>query len=113
MQFKDEKIQEPLKTRGFHFFHLNVKNLLSKIDEARDIKNYIKSAILDTTKSKLDSFVSNAEANINGYIIIRNGRNRDCGVVACYIRNDLCFDTKNIFSNSIEYVFFRKSHPKS
>ena len=113
MQFIDDKTWEPLKTRGLHFCHLNVNSLLSKIDELRDITNYIKPAILGITESKLDSSVTNAEVNINGYSIIRNDRNRNGGGVACYIRNDLCFNIKNIFSNSIEHVVFRNSHTKS
>ena len=112
MQFIDDKTWEPLKTRGLHFCHLNVNSLLSKIDELRDITNYIKPAILGITESKLDSSVTNAEVNINGYSIIRNDRNRNGGGVACYIRNDLCFNIKNIFSNSIEHVFFEIFIPK-
>ena len=49
---------------------------------------------------------------INGYSIIRNNRNRNGGGVACYVRNDLCFNIKNIFSNSIEHVFFKILIPK-
>ena len=62
---------------------------------------------------KLDSSVTNAEISINGYSIISSDRNGNVGGVACYIRNDLCFNIKNIFSNSIEHVFFRNSHTKS
>ena len=113
MQFIDDKTWQPLKTRSLHFCHLTVNSLLSKIDELRDITNYIKPAILGITESKLDSSVTNAEVNINGYSIIRNDRNRNGGGVACYIRNDLCFNIKNIFSNSIEHVVFRNSHTKS
>ena len=89
-----------------------MNSLLSKIDELRDITKYIKPAILGITESKLDSSITNAEVNINGYSIIRNHRNRNGGGVACYIRNDLCFDIKNIFSNSIELVFFEILIPK-
>ena len=46
MQFSDDKIWEPLKTRGLHFCHLNVNSLLSKTDELRDITNHIRPAIL-------------------------------------------------------------------
>ena len=50
--------------------------------------------------------MTKAEVNINGYSIIRNDRNKHGRGAACYIRNDLCFNMKNIFSNSIEHVFF-------
>ena len=39
--------------------------------------------------------------NINGYSIMSEG-NRNGGGVACYIRSDLCFNTKNLFSNSFQ-----------
>ena len=92
IQFIDDKKWEPLNT------------LSSKIDARRDIKNYIRPAILGITESKLDSSITNAEANINGYIVIRNDRNINGGGVACYIRNHLCFNIK--ISNSIEHVLF-------
>ena len=85
---------------------MNVNSLLSKIDEIKDIANCIKPAVLGITESKLDSSVTNMEVNINGYSIIRNDRNRHGGGVACYVKNDLCFNTKKIFPNSIEHVFF-------
>ena len=72
----------------------------------RDIANCIKAAVLGITESKLDSSVTNMGVNINGYRIIRNDRNRHGGGVACYVKNDLCFNTKKNFPNSIEHVFF-------
>ena len=102
MQLNDDKIWKPLITRGLHFCHLNVNSLLSKIDEIRGISKHIKPVVLGITESKLDSSVTNLEVNINGY---RNrNRNRNGGGVACYVRNDLCFNIKNVFSNSLEHV---------
>ena len=97
MQFFNDKTWKPLKTRNLHFCYLNINSLLSKIDKLRDIANYIKPAILCITESKLDSSITNAEVNINGYSIIRNDRKRNGGGGACYITNDLCFNIKNIF----------------
>ena len=110
MKFNDYKIWKTLKTRGFHFCHLNVNSLLTKIEEIRNITNHIKPAIFDSAESKLDSSVTNVAnvlVNINDYSIIRNNGDRNGGAVACYVRNDLCFNTKNIFSNSVEHVFFK------
>ena len=115
MQLNDDKIWKLLITRGLHFCHLNVNSLLSKIDEIRDISNRIKPAVLGITESKLDSRYQwnvKSEVNINGYSIIRNDRNRNGGGVACYVRNDLCFNIKNVFSNSLEHVFFEILLPK-
>ena len=56
MPFNDDKIWEPLKTRGLHFCYLNVNSLFSpKINELRGIPNYIRPAILGITESKLES----------------------------------------------------------
>ena len=45
--------------------------------------------------SKLTNYI--LMVYINGYSIIKNDRNRNGGGVACYIRNNLCFNSKNIF----------------
>ena len=41
-----------------------------------------------------------------------NDRNRYGGGVACYVGADLCFNRRNVFSNSIENVFFNLLIPK-
>ena len=89
-----------------HFVHINVNSLLPKIDELRDVVGHTKPAVLGITESKLDSSVSDQEVNISGYSILRSDRNRYGGGVACYVRADLCFNRRNVFSNSIENVFF-------
>ena len=76
---------EPFRKRGLHFLHINLNSLSSKIDELRDIVGHTKPAILGTTESKLDGS------------ILRNDRTRNGGGVACYIRSDLCFNSRNIF----------------
>ena len=42
----------------------------------------------------------------------RSDRNRNGGGVDCYVRDDLCFNSRNIFLNSIEHVFFYLLIPK-
>ena len=109
--YNDDKF-EPFHKRGLHFLHLNVNSLLSKIDELRDVVGHIKPSILGITESKIDSFASDQEVNISGYSILRSDRNRYGGGVACYVRADLCFNRRNVFSNSIENVFFDLLIPK-
>ena len=103
---------EPFRKGGLHFLHINVNSILSKIDELRDVVGHTKPAILGITESKLDSSVSDQEVNISGYSILRSDRNRYGGGVACYVRADLCFNRRNVFSNSIENVFFDLLIPK-
>ena len=69
--------------------------------------------MLGITELKLDSTVTNVEVNINGYSTIRNERNGNGGGVVSYIRNDMCFNIKNSFSNSIEHACSQNSHTKS
>ena len=107
----DDKF-EPFRKRGLHFLHININSLLSKIDELRDVVGHTKPAILGITESKLDSSVSDQEVNISGYSILRSDRNRYDGGVACYVRADLSFNRRNVFSNSIENVFFDLLIPK-
>ena len=82
-----------------HFLHINVNSLLPKTDELRDIVDHTKSAIIGITESKLDNSASDQEVNMSGYSIRRSCRNRYDGDVACYVRADLCFNRKNVFSN--------------
>ena len=109
MQFIDGKTWEP---RSLHFCHLNVSSLLSKIAELREITNSIRPAAFGITESKLGSSVTNAEVNINGYSIIRNDRNRNGGGVAYCIRNDLCFNIKNIIQILLNVLFLKLSYQK-
>ena len=68
-----------------------------KLGKSQIMLNQRSLVLLILTESKLDNTVRNAEININGYGVIRNDRNRHGGGVACYIRNDLVFNTKNLF----------------
>ena len=74
--------------------------------------SHTKPAILGITELKLNSSVSNQEVNINGYSVLRSDRNRNGGGVACYVRTDLCFNSRDVFSNSIEHIFFHILIPK-
>ena len=103
---------ELFRKRGFHFLVINVDSLFLKVNELRDVVGHTKPAILGITESKLDSSVSDQEVNISGYSILRSDRNRYGGGVACYVRADLCFNRRNVFSNSIENVFFDLLIPK-
>ena len=98
--------------RGLHFLNINVSFLL-KINELRDVVGHTKPAILGVTESKLESSVSDQEVKINGYSILRSDRNRNRGSVACYVRADLCFNSRNVFSNLIENFLFQSTYSKS
>ena len=52
---------------------------------------------MEITESKLESSVSDQEVNVNGYNILRSDRNRNGGGISCYVRVDVCFNSR-IFS---------------
>ena len=106
-------IWEPLDKKGLHFLHININSLLLKKDETRCIANKTKAAITGITESKLDHTVPNSEVNFPGCNILRCDRNRNGGGVACYIRKDLCFNTRTLHCKEIENLVFDILLPKS
>ena len=103
-QIKDRKF-EVFTRNVLHFIHLNINSLVPKIDELRYIAKNSSSAVIGISKSKLDNTVYDPEVAIDGYNIVRNDRNRKGGGVACYIRNNICFNLKICLSNNIENIF--------
>ena len=94
----------PFKKRGLHFLHLNINSLLPKIDELRLIAKNSNAEIIGITESKLDKIILDNEVKIDGYELKRSDRNRQGGVVACYISKDLSF--KERISQQILKVYF-------
>ena len=99
-------IWEPLNKKGLHFLHININSLLLKKDEIRCIANKTKAAIIGILESKLDHTVPDSEVNFPGYDILQCDRNRNSCGVACYIRKDLCFNTRNLHCKEIENFVF-------
>ena len=71
------------KNRGLHFIHLNLNNILSKIDELREIVIASNAKVVGITESKLDDSINLCEICIEGYNIIRRDRNRKGGSAVC------------------------------
>ena len=105
-------IWEPLKKKGLHFLHININSLLPKIDELKCIADKTKAAIIEIAESKLDDTVPDLEVNLPGYDILRCDRNRNGGGAACYIRKDLCFNTRALICKGIENIIFDMLLPK-
>ena len=87
------------------FLHINTNSILSKIEEVRLIAHKTNIAVIGITESKLDSTVSDSEISITGYNIVRSDRNRHGGGVMCYIKDTICFNRRENFSDEIENVF--------
>ena len=99
-------IWEPLNKKGSHFLHININSLLSKKDEIRCIANKTKAAKIGITKSKLYHTVPDSEVNLQGYDILQCDRNRSGRGVACYIKKDLCFNTRILHYKEILFLTF-------
>ena len=67
-------------------------------------------AIIET---KQDGTIFDAEIYIESYSIVRCHRDRKDGGVACYIKHDNCFSTKNILSKKIEFIYVDFLFPKT
>ena len=96
-----------------YFLHININSILPKIDELRHIAKVSNVSVIGISESKLDSTVLNSEISIPGYDLVRCDRNRHGGGVACYIRDDICFNQIKVFSPDIEHVFFDILLPNS
>ena len=93
---------EPPNKKGLHFLHIKTNSTLLKKDEVRCIANKTKAAIIGITESKLNHTVPDSEVNLPGYDILWCDSNRNGGGVACYIRKDLCFNTRTLHWKEIE-----------
>ena len=96
-----------------HFLHININSLLSKNDELKCIANKTKAAIIGIIESKLDHTVPDLGVNLPGYDILWCDRNRNSNGVACYIKKDLCFNTRPLNCKEIENIIFDILLPKS
>jgi hypothetical protein len=101
------------KRRGYHLLHLNVNSLLPKVDELRTIAKTTNAALIGITESKLDDSISDSEITIVGYDLLRKDRNRHGGGVACYVRQDICYNDRKPLSNDLEYILLDILVPES
>ena len=85
--------------------------MLTKIEILRFIAKSTNAAVIGICESKLDASVLEQEISIDNYEILCCDRNRQSGGVACYIRNDLSYNT--VFPCEIESIFFEILLPNS
>ena len=103
-QIKNENF-EVFDNEGLHFMHLNINGLLNKLDELRYTARSPNTAVIGITETKLGNTVYDSEVRVDGYDIVPNDRNINAGGVACYIRNNICFNRKNCLSDNVENIF--------
>ena len=104
---------KPFENKGLHFLHLNINSILPKLDEQKTIAGNTKAEIIGITESKLENSISDSEVEILGYCILRCDRSRNGGGVACYVRQDLCFNLRSTAMGDIEGIVFDILLPKT
>ena len=70
--------------------------MLQKIEELRYIAKSTNAAVIGICESKLDASVLDPEISIGSHKILRCDRNRQGGGVACYVRNNLSYNTLSV-----------------
>ena len=76
------------------------------MEELRQITKDTNSAVIGLSETKLNRTIFDSEISTPNYSLIRKGRNRKGGAVACYIRRDICFNNQNQLSDEIENISF-------
>ena len=72
----------------------------------RYIAKLSNAADIGITESKLNNYILDSEIQIDSYQILRCGRNRKGGGVACYVRNDMSYIENDSFPEETENIFF-------
>ena len=103
---KEDLNYDVFKKRGLHFLHININSILSKIEEVKIIALKTNATVIGISESKLDESVLNSEISIPSYNILRCDRNRNGGGVLCYVKNTICYNQREHFSNEFENIFF-------
>lgn len=96
--FTDEQISV-FSSNGLHCFHLNIRSLLPKITEVRELARKIKASILCFSETLLDSYITDSEVEIENFVIVRKDRNRQGGGVCIFVRSDIDFKIRQDLDN--------------
>ena len=101
------------KKKGLHFVHININNLLPKIDELRHLTKTTDVSVVGISETKFDNSVSSGEFEIEGHNLLRFDRSWRGGVA--YVnkflehnyKHSFCKNTKSILTN----IFLPKTKP--
>ena len=59
------------KKKRMHFFHINMNNLLPKIDEIHYIANIANASVIRINETKLDKTICSSELEVDGFDLVR------------------------------------------
>lgn len=111
--FTEEQISV-FASNGLHCFHLNIRSLLPKITEVRELARKIKASILCLSETWLDFYITDSEVEIENFVIIRKDRNRQGGGVCIFVKSDIDFNIRQDLVNvNLEAVWIDILLPKS
>ena len=82
---------------------------MPKIEELRIIANSTNVTNIGISESKLDESVLEPEIQYDNYKILRCDKKRQREGAACYIRNDLSYNTSNNLYLISSFQFFGKT----
>ena len=95
-----DNLFDPMKKKGLNFIHLNIRSLLPKIDQLRDLVLKARPTVLGLTETWCDDSITVEEISIPEYICVRKDRNREGGGVCMYIRADVAFNIRSDLDQS-------------
>ena len=78
-QESDFSLDNMFSSKGLNMLHLNVRSLLPKITEIRQLCNNSKVGLLCFSETWLDDSVTESKIEIENYIMVRRDRNRKGG----------------------------------
>ena len=110
---KGTDFKSTFSKKGLHFLHLNVRRLLPKIEEIRQLVKQLKIGVICLTESWLDETISDEEIAINNYCIVRKDRNRKGGGVCVYVRSEVAFNCRDDIASDLEIVWMDICLPKT
>ena len=95
--------------RGLHFVHLNIRSLLNKYDQTRQLLHDSNISILGISESWLNQNIDEGILDIPNYSCIRLDRGwskntvsiKKGGGICCYIKNDIIFSDSEFAKHNI------------
>ena len=102
------------RSKGLHFLGLNIRSLLSKLDQLKIFVQNNKPALICLSETWLDQSVTVNEIHLPGYSVERTDRNRQGGGVCIYVRDDLSYNARpDIQDEQIEGIWIDLLLPKT
>ena len=105
--------KELAQTEGLKIGCLNIRGLLSKIDELKMILDECNFDIMGVCETFIDSNVADNEISIDRYSIVMKNRNRHGGGVLLYVKDGIDYsEITELASEQVESVWIKLMYKK-